>query len=93
MTLLPNLLELPAIWLKRILLALGICLSVQLYAQEKTTEAENPIYQLQGEYQKGEQGVQVAAMGEDEFIATLYSGGLPGAGWNRSDPQVISKIS
>jgi mono/diheme cytochrome c family protein len=89
MTLLPNLLELPAIWLKRILLALGICLSVQLYAQEKTTEAENPIYQLQGEYQKGEQGVQVAAMGEDEFIATLYSGGLPGAGWNRSDPQVI----
>lgn len=68
------------------------CLSystLHAVAQEKPAEQANPILKLQGEYLKGEQGVQVAALGDDEFVATLYPGGLPGAGWNRTDPQVI----
>ncbi len=48
----------------------------------------DPAYALQGEYQKGEQGIQVAALGEDVFRVSVFNGGLPGAGWNRTAIQV-----
>jgi mono/diheme cytochrome c family protein len=76
-------------WFQRILLAYLCCFNLEIQAQDTATQSENATYQLQGEYLKGEQGVQIAALGEDEFIATLYAGGLPGEGWNRSEPQVI----
>lgn len=75
--------------LRYVLVACLCCLNIELQAQDTTANTENPIYQLQGEYLKGEQGVQVAALGDDEFVATLYAGGLPGAGWNRAEPQII----
>jgi hypothetical protein len=52
-----------------------------------------PDYAVQGEY-VGEiaglaapqkVGLQVIALGNDQFEARLFAGGLPGAGWNRGD--------
>jgi mono/diheme cytochrome c family protein len=70
------------------LLTVSMAINV-IAAQEDSTAANDKIYQLQGEYLKGEQGIQVAALGADEFLATVYAGGLPGAGWNRTEPQLI----
>jgi hypothetical protein len=59
-------------------------------------------YSLQGEYlghariaengrwQNGYVGLQVVALGDGKFDAVLYTGGLPGAGWNRRDKQQLS---
>lgn len=42
---------------------------------------------VQGEYAAPGLGLQVVAVGNDEFEFALYAGGLPGAGWDRSPPQ------
>jgi mono/diheme cytochrome c family protein len=45
-----------------------------------------------GEYEKtgqGVQGIQVASLGESDFRLVIYTGGLPGNGWNRQQPQVV----
>lgn len=59
-------------------------------------------YALQGEYlgqariaangswRTGYVGLQVVALGDGKFDAVLYTGGLPGAGWNRKDKQKLS---
>ncbi|MBT6158069.1 MAG: DUF1080 domain-containing protein [Planctomycetaceae bacterium] len=59
-------------------------------------------YALQGEYfgqartaangswRTGYVGLQVVALGDGKFDAVLYTGGLPGAGWNRRDKQQLS---
>jgi hypothetical protein len=52
-----------------------------------TIEQAGPDYKVQGEYgsaQAGETkfGVQVIALGDNQFRAVIYPGGLPGAGWS-----------
>lgn len=52
-----------------------------------------PDYQVQGEYagdlklsgSPAKYGAQVVALGDSKFDLVLYTGGLPGAGWQRGD--------
>lgn len=58
-------------------------------AQEKNTAFTDPAradadFALQGEYAGSGWGVQIVAGGGGTFSAMLYPGGLPGAGWNRT---------
>ncbi|RLS55860.1 MAG: DUF1080 domain-containing protein [Planctomycetota bacterium] len=50
-----------------------------------TVEAasKDPDFKIQGEYAIEGQGVQVIALGEGKFRAVKYTGGLPGAGWDK----------
>ncbi len=50
--------------------------------------AEDPDFSLQGEYVGGGIGVQAAAMGGGKFYLSTFKGGLPGAGWDGSAPEV-----
>lgn len=47
--------------------------------------AENPDFLIQGEYTAKNRGLQVAAMGNEQFLISEYGGGLPGAGWDGKD--------
>ncbi|MDB5388793.1 MAG: petJ, partial [Planctomycetaceae bacterium] len=47
--------------------------------------AADPDFAIQGEYTGPNVGVQVIALGKGTFTATIYKGGLPGAGWNERD--------
>jgi len=53
-------------------------------------------FAFQGEYagtvkeaegKEAKYGAQVIALGHGQFAAVVYSGGLPGAGWNRGNPK------
>lgn len=68
------------------------------YAITSVAEA-GPEYWLQGEYSGavrlpgwgyGSFGLQVISLGDNRFDGVLYRGGLPGAGWNRTDKQKLS---
>ena len=69
-------------------LAACVCLSTFGYAADcvayDTVEAasKDPDFQVQGEYAAEGTGVQVIALGEGQFRAVKYTGGLPGAGWD-----------
>ena len=54
--------------------------------EEAADEAD---FQTQGEFVAPRKGVQVIALGNGEFRAVVYNGGLPGAGWDQSPPQQI----
>ena len=64
------------------------------YTDPKKTDAD---FAVQGEYSgefktengKEKFGVQVIAMGEGQFMAVGYHGGLPGDGWNGEEPVKI----
>lgn len=47
---------------------------------------------IQGEYVGPNRAMQVIALGDDEFEAVVYAGGLPGAGWNATQPQRLELI-
>ena len=51
--------------------------------------ASDPDYQLQGEYRDATRGLQAIALGDGDFSVVVYTGGLPGAGWNGKDKQVF----
>ena len=42
-------------------------------------------FKVQGEYAGDTAAVQVIALGDGKFRAVIYKGGLPGAGWDKSD--------
>jgi hypothetical protein len=45
---------------------------------------ENPDFSIQGEYIQEGKAFQVIALGKGQFHASVYNGGLPGIGWDRS---------
>ena len=49
--------------------------------------AADPDFAVQGEYLGAKVGVQVVAQGKGAFLAIVYRGGLPGAGWNGTEKQ------
>lgn len=51
--------------------------------------AKDPDFAIQGEYVGPSRAMQVIALGEGEFEAVVYSGGLPGAGWDKQSPQRV----
>lgn len=74
------------------------CLPATLWGQVVAIDLESaqvdPDFALQGEYRTAvdaneSRGVQVVALGQGNFRVVIYTGGLPGAGWNRQSPQVI----
>ena len=59
-----------------------------IWTDPKKASAEDPDFSLQGEYVKNGLGVQVAALGKGNFYMSKFKGGLPGQGWDRSNPVV-----
>lgn len=51
--------------------------------------AKNPDFAVQGEYRGPTRAMQVIALGDGEFEAVIYQGGLPGAGWDKSPPRLL----
>ncbi|TWT61358.1 family 16 glycoside hydrolase [Rubinisphaera italica] len=51
--------------------------------------AQDPDFEIQGEYSKEGQGVQLVALGQGEFQCVIFGGGLPGAGWDLKTKRVI----
>jgi hypothetical protein len=62
------------------------------------TEAQaGPDFKIQGEYSgeliddEGKMGIQVIALGDGQFRAVGFRGGLPGDGWNKSEGKIEAK--
>ncbi|GAB5404639.1 MAG: DUF1080 domain-containing protein [Aureliella sp.] len=68
------------------------------FAQNETYQtpedaAKNPDFSIQGEYVGLTRAMQVIALGDGEFEAVIYQGGLPGAGWDKSPPRRLEVIA
>ena len=55
------------------------------YLTEAEARAAGPDFDLQGEYADAALGAQVIALGDSKFRLVLHTGGLPGAGWDKSE--------
>jgi hypothetical protein len=66
--------------------------SVSVWTDPEKAAAEDPDFSVQGEYvtsaehKTGPQGLQAVALGAGQFLVGVFSGGLPGAGWNGEAP-------
>ncbi len=60
----------------------------QVYDSPDAAKAD-PDFALQGEYTDSTRGLQVIAEGDGQFRVKIYKDGLPGAGWDGSEVQVI----
>jgi hypothetical protein len=76
-------------------LALSLCLLslsafAQLWTDPAKAAAEDPDFLIQGEYvsEAGDIGAQVVALSKGKFDVYVLTGGLPGAGWDRSKARV-----
>ncbi len=75
-------------------LFVAVLFSSPLVGQEKDSD-----YKIQGEYsgtielQDGEMkyGIQVVALGDEKFSGVGYPGGLPGDGWDKSEPVRVAE--
>ncbi len=84
--------RLRTVWLGG-LLAVGICVGAGAQDENPVYDspeaaAADPDFAVQGEYASDTLGVQVVALGNDAFRVVIHRGGLPGAGWDRSERQV-----
>lgn len=75
------------------ILSSSYCLSADKQSRRIWTDAdkaaaEDPDYLLQGEYVSEGVGVQAAALGKGTFYVSRFKGGLPGQGWDKSNPHV-----
>tara|TARA_B100002052_G_scaffold816_1_gene767 strand:+ start:125 stop:1066 length:942 start_codon:yes stop_codon:yes gene_type:complete len=81
-------------WLFCILLTGSLnCLSAdkdskKIWTDPKKAAIEDPDFSLQGEYVAKGLGFQAAAVGNNKFYSSKFNGGLPGQGWDGSDPEV-----
>lgn len=62
--------------------------SRRIWTDADKAAAEDPDYLLQGEYVSEGVGVQAAALGKGTFYVSRFKGGLPGQGWDKSNPHV-----
>ena len=62
--------------------------SAQVYDSPEKAKAD-PDFALQGEYVDSTRGLQVIAMGDEEFQIVTYTSGLPGAGWDGKEKKRI----
>ena len=72
--------------------ATNLILVLFVHAEVYTTPEEakaDPDFELQGEYRDPTRGLQAIALGKGEFSVVVYTGGLPGAGWNGKDKQTF----
>lgn len=56
------------------------------WTDPEVARAEAPGFLVQGEYARQGAGTQVVALGGGQFYISAFTGGLPGAGWDGSDP-------
>ncbi len=56
-----------------------------IWTDPSKAAAENPDFLIQGEYIQAGKAFQVIALGKGKFHASVYNGGLPGVGWDRSE--------
>lgn len=77
----------------RAFLAAMVCSTAAAAAADVYTSVEeaqaDPDFAVQGEYAGADRGVQVVAQGDGNFLIVILKGGLPGAGWNGQDRQVV----
>ncbi|MEM8733383.1 MAG: family 16 glycoside hydrolase, partial [Planctomycetota bacterium] len=78
--------------LSTLLVTLACIQSAVALAQDTVYEspesaAQDPDFAIQGEYKGPKRGMQVIALGDGDFEAVIYQGGLPGDGWDRSPPR------
>ncbi len=81
-----------------LLCAIAFLCPVAALAQKETYQtpeeaAKNPDFAVQGEYAGPTRSMQVIALGDGEFEAVIYQGGLPGAGWDKSPPRRLEVIA
>ena len=69
-------------------LTLGAKVRGPLWTDPAKAATEDPDFTVQGEYTGKASGVQVAALGDGNFHLSKFKGGLPGAGWDGSEPSV-----
>ena len=55
-----------------------------LWVDPAKAAEENPDFLVQGEYIQAGKAFQVIALGKGQFHVSVYNGGLPGVGWDRS---------
>lgn len=72
---------------------LAVCLlassaPAQVYDSPDAADAD-PDFALQGEFTDSTRGLQVIAEGDGQFQVKIYKDGLPGAGWDGSEVQVV----
>ncbi len=82
-----------------ILVTPGLCLVMALSALAADPAKADPDFAIQGEYvgnirtREGIEkfGVQIVALGDGKFRGVGYCGGLPGAGWDKSEKHVTER--
>lgn len=80
------------------LLALGVvhsCCAAELrggpiWISPDLAATENADFLVQGEYTSDTHGYQVVALGKKRFHISIYDGGLPGGGWDRSKIKAVT---
>lgn len=57
--------------------------------EAETSEAATLQSELVGEYLKSGRGIQIADLGGGNYRISIFAGGLPTSGWDKSEPEVL----
>ena len=66
------------------IIALAAPTAAPVWTDPDLAAKENADFTIQGEYRRADTAYQVIALGKGQFHASVYQGGLPGAGWDKS---------